>query len=582
MSLHNTSQTPFFRKKTVENRPLAGSSSPQQNSLPTLKRTLGVWDITAFGVAAILGAGIFSTIGNAASTAGPAVVFLFIFTAIACTFSAFCYAEFASILPHAGSAYTYAYHSLGEIFAWIIGWDLLMEYSISNIVVAISWSQYFSAFLAGYGVHIPQYLTIDLMSAWRAKDQINQLLLSGQNMQQITEQVSTLALSAYQAWLHAPRFFGVPLICDLPALLITIIITAIAYIGIEESKRISNILVFLKVMIVILVIIAGSFYIHPSHWVPFAPHGIGGIFKGVSAVFFAYIGFDAISTTAEECKNPQRDLPRGMIYSLMICTVLYALVALVLTGMVSYKKLAIGDPLAFVFGPEGANVPWVSMLVEISAIIALSTVLLVYQIGQPRIWIAMSRDGLLPPLFSKIHPRFRTPSFSTILAGFFVAIPSLFMNLTEVTDLTSTGTLFAFILVCWGTLKINHSQEFSNRKFKIPYLNSKYIFPFFVFGSLAFIALFLPNELELFYKINDLHSIYQKIPMIIYWFSLFLLSYFCYFKNLSLIPVLGLASCGYLMTELGTTNWIRFGIWLVIGFLIYFFYGMKFSRLRSQ
>lgn len=550
---------------------------------PELKRTLGVWDLTAFGVAAILGAGIFSTIGNAAFDGGPAVVLLFIFTAIACAFSAFCYAEFASAIPFAGSAYTYAYASYGELFAWIIGWDLLMEYAISNVAVAISWSEYFIGLLAGYGIIVPKYLTMDFLSASRGFRQISGLMEQGQTLAQIISQDSLRSiLKGYEAWIDAPRLLGFPLICNLPALLITLVITWVVYIGIEESRRTSNILVFLKVMVVLLVIGVGAVYVHPGNWVPFAPNGSVGVLKGISAVFFAYIGFDAISTTAEECKNPQKDLPRGMIYSLVICTTLYSLVALIITGMVSYKKLAVGDPLSYVFGPEGANLPWVSGIVNVSAIVALSTVLLVYQVGQPRIWMAMSRDGLLPPIFSSIHPKYKTPSFSTLLTGAFVAIPSLFMNLTEVTDLTSIGTLFAFVLVCAGTLRMRNSPAAAKRKFKTPYMNSKYIFPALCLLSLGGSLYFHPEAFENFFSFTSWEHLLQKIPMAVFTCCMAVLSVLCFLKNLSLIPVLGLASCGYLLTELGITNWLRFGVWLIIGLSFYFFYGVKHSRLRKK
>jgi amino acid transporter len=348
------------------------------------------------------------------------------------------------------------------------------------------------------------------------------------------------------------------------------------YVGIEESKKISNTLVALKVAVVIMVIVLGAFYVHPSNWTPFAPNGAGGVLKGVSAVFFAYIGFDAISTTAEECKNPQRDLPLGMIYSLVICTVLYVLVSLVLTGMVSYKLLAVGDPLAYVFGPKGANMPWVSGIIGVSAIVALSTVLLVFQLGQPRIWMVMSRDGLLPPIFSAIHPKYKTPWFATIVTGLFVAIPSLFMNLTEVTDLTSIGTLFAFVLVCGGVLRF-HPKE-GTRKFRTPYVNSKWIFPALSLIAVALCFALNSDGVHSFFGGGELAG---KVPLAVFLVLMVGLNYLCIAKNLSLIPVLGLATCGYLMTELGITNWLRFGIWLIVGLVIYFLYGVRHSKLRA-
>ena len=548
-----------------------------------LKRALGVVDLTALGIAAIIGAGIFSTIGNAAFSGGPAVAFLFIFTAIACAFAAFCYAEFAAMIPVAGSAYTYAYASFGELIAWIIGWDLLMEYAIGNIAVAISWSDYFTSLLARCGLNIPQYLTMDFLSASRGYDAVSQLLTQGSTLDQVRAMDGMATkIDAYQAWMTAPQIGGIHLICDLPALVIVFIITALVYVGIRESKNASNIMVAVKVAIIILVIALGAFYVKPDNWSPFAPNGATGVLKGVSAVFFAYIGFDAISTTAEECKNPQRDLPRGMMYSLVICTVLYVLIALVLTGMVSYKNLAVGDPLAYVFGPEGARLPWVSFIIAVSAVIAMATVLLVFQLGQPRIWMSMSRDGLLPPIFSAIHPRFNTPRFATIITGLVVAIPSLFMNLTEVTDLTSIGTLFAFVLVCGGVLILNESNQHIERRFKTPYINSKYIAPA-LFALIWLVAIWrFPQEVRAFFTQTEWEVFKHKIPLLVYIVIAFAMVVQCFRKSLSLIPVLGVLTCGYLMTELGITNWLRFLLWLVAGLILYFFYGYSHSRLAKK
>jgi amino acid transporter len=575
----------LFRTKSVEliQRDAAEGFSEGEGHSGRLKRALGVFDLTALGIAAVIGAGIFSTIGNAAFNGGPAVAFLFIFTAIACAFAAFCYAEFAAMIPVAGSAYTYAYASFGELIAWIIGWDLLMEYAIGNIAVAISWSDYFTGLLAGYKINIPQYLTMDFLSASRGYDAVSQLLAQGSTLDQVRAMDGMAAkVSAYEAWTTAPKIGSVHLVCDLPALVIVFIITALVYVGIRESKNASNIMVAIKVAIIILVIALGAFYVQPSNWSPFAPNGVAGVLKGVSAVFFAYIGFDAISTTAEECKNPQRDLPRGMIYSLVICTVLYVLIALVLTGMVSYKTLAVGDPLAFVFGTEGVNLPWVSGIIAISAVIAMATVLLVFQLGQPRIWMAMSRDGLLPPIFSAIHPRFKTPWFSTIITGLVVAIPSLFMNLTEVTDLTSIGTLFAFVLVCGGVLILNESNQRIERRFRTPYINSKYIAPalFAIIALVAFIR--FPGETTDFFTQTEWEIFKHRIPLLIYLVIALVIVVQCFRKSLSLIPVLGVLTCGYLMTELGITNWLRFLLWLVTGLVLYFLYGYSHSRLAKK
>jgi basic amino acid/polyamine antiporter, APA family len=593
------SYTNLFRKKSVvqikRDAELGYSDAHgdlAKDAEPHLRKTLGVLDLTSLGIAAIIGAGIFAMIGNAAHSGGPAVIFLFMFTAMACGFSALCYAEFASKIPVAGSAYTYAYASFGELIAWIIGWDLLMEYAIGNIAVAISWSDYFTGLLSGYGINVPAYLTMDYLTASRGYAAINGLTAGGNTLEAVSAMpdVTSAMKEAYTAWTTAPRIGGIPLVCDLPALAIVFIITALVYIGIRESKRASNVMVALKLAVIFLVIVLGSFYVNPANWSPFAPNGASGVLKGVAAVFFAFIGFDALSTTAEECKNPTRDLPRAMIYSLIICTTLYVVLALILTGMVSYEKLAVGDPLAFVFGPEGANLPWMSGIVAVSAVIAIATVLLVFQLGQPRIWMAMSRDGLLPPIFSSIHPRFKTPWFSTIITGLVVAIPSLFMNLTEVTDLSSIGTLFAFVLVCGGVLLGAHTrglERVENERTFVPYINSQYIVPAIFLIAWAALFYFNPEGLRAFFSMRDpsdpalgVWEVFRhKIPLFAYIVLAFIMVYFCFRRRLSLIPVLGLMSCGYLMTELGITNWTRFGLWLIVGLVLYFFYGYSHSNL---
>ena len=549
-----------------------------------LKRALGVTDLTLLGIAAVIGAGIFSTIGNAAASGGPAVAGLFVFTAIACAFAAFCYAEFASTIPVAGSAYTYAYASFGELIAWIIGWDLLMEYAIGNIAVAISWSDYFTGLLAGYGINMPEYLTMDFLTARRGFTEVSQKMAEGLSLDQVGALGGMASkVDAYQAWLHAPVIGGWHLVCDLPALGIVFIITALVYVGIRESKTASNVMVAIKLAVIVLVIVLGAFYVKRSNWSPFAPNGVSGVLKGVSAVFFAYIGFDAISTTAEECKDPQRDLPRGMMYALIICTILYVLISLVLTGMVSYKTLAVGDPMAYVFGPDGANLPWIKGIVAISAVIAMATVLLVFQLGQPRIWMAMSRDGLLPPIFSSIHPKFKTPWFSTIVTGFLVAIPALFMNLVEVTDLTSIGTLFAFVLVCGGVLIMDKSQQKIKRRFRVPYINAKFIAPLLFAVIVALVFWFNRAGVDSFFNFSaPWEEFKHRIPLLIFCVLMVVLVVYCYRKELSLIPVLGLVTCGYLMTELGWTNWVRFLLWLAVGLVLYFFYGNSHSKLARR
>lgn len=584
----------LFRKKPVSQILTEASLHPDDYALHSpsgLKRTLGVWDLTAMGIAAVIGAGIFSTIGTAAADGGPATVFLFIFTAIACAFSAFCYAEFASSIPVAGSAYTYAYASLGELLAWIIGWDLLMEYAIGNIAVAISWGDYFVSFLAGYGIHLPPYWVMDTLTASRGFDQVKALLDQGVPYADLASKgVSSNALEAYQAWIQAPHFLGLPLICHGPAVAVVILVTWVVYIGIQESKRITNAMVLLKLAVLLLVITLGAFYIKPENWHPFAPNGVSGVMKGVSAIFFAYIGFDAITTTAEECKDPQKDLPRAMIYSLVICTLLYILVALVLTGVVKYNQLAVGDPLAYVFGPQGIGINWIAGVIALSAVVALFTVLLVFQLGQPRIWMAMSRDGLLPPIFSSIHPQYKTPWFSTLVTGFLVGIPCIFMNLTEVTDLTSIGTLCAFVLVCAGVLNMDPHRPKIKGRFYTPYINGKCIFPTLVL--LGFIFSFVYNRQGVLNYIENIDPerftasgfevFKHRIPLLCFDVGMIYLSWLSFRKNLSLIPLLGLSSCAYLMTELGITNWIRFLLWLVVGLSIYFLYSYQHSKLKGK
>lgn len=567
---------PLFRKKSIAAILADAESglSDATHSASGLKKILKVRDLTAMGIAAIVGAGIFSTIGNASYEGGPGVSLLFIITAVACGFSALCYAEFASRIPVSGSAYTYAYASFGELVAWIIGWDLLMEYAIGNIAVAISWSQYFVNLMEGLHIHIPHYLTTDYLSASRSFKEASAEILKGGTLESLSQNVRP----GYLAWMNAPHIGNFKLIADIPALAIVFLITWLVYTGIKETRRATNMMVVFKIIILIVVIAIGFFYVAPANWSPFLPNGFSGMMKGVSAVFFAYIGFDAISTTAEECENPQRDLPRGMIYSLIICTILYILIALVLTGMVSYKELQVGDPLAFVFKRVGLN--QISYIISFSAVIATASVLLVFQMGQPRIWMSMSRDGLLPKAFSRIHPKYKTPSFATIVTGFFVAIPALFLNLTEVTDLTSIGTLFAFVLVCGGVLLLPKREEGEAApKFKIPYISSQFIVPvLFIVGVLFF----WKNFLGLFNFSEGWEVFRDKLPFFLFVILSIALTIASFAKKLSLIPVLGLASCFYLMTELGYTNWLRFLIWLVIGLVIYFFYSKQHSKLGIE
>jgi amino acid transporter len=634
----------LFRRKTVDDI-LKQVAKNEADGHHSLGKHLTARDLTAFGIAAIIGAGIFSTIGKASADGGPAVIFLFIFTAIACSFAAFAYAEFASMVPVSGSAYTYSYVAFGEIIAWIIGWALIMEYAIGNITVAISWSDYFTGLLESGGLHLPQWIQMDYLTASKGFEEATALMNGGKSFENLSESLQ----SAYTAWTTSPTIGSFHLVADLPALLIIVIITWLVYRGMKESRNASNLMVVVKLCIILLVIAVGIFYVDTANWDPFAPNGVGGILKGVSAVFFAYIGFDAISTTAEECKDPQRDLPKGMMWAIIICTILYVVIALVLTGMVNYADLNVGDPLAFVF--EKLDLKWMSGIIAVSAVVAMASVLLVFQMGQPRIWMSMSRDGLLPKRFSKVHPKYKTPSYATIVTGFVVAVPALFLNLTMVTDLCSIGTLFAFVLVCAGVLVLQNRTDIPRGKFKTPYLNSKYVFPLLLLVgiSIAFTVNksatmgFITNEKqindastiitsleetqtkavvtylqekgfvkdtnsdleEVLSSIAEDEAVYKnvvdampiddslkyesgfalfkhKIPMWIFLLSLLGFAVWSWRQNLSLIPLLGLVSCLYMMAELSVWNWIYFTIWLLIGLVIYFSFSRKNSKLNLE
>lgn len=555
----------LFRKKSIDKIVADSEAGLTDSHHQALNRVLTVKDLTFMGIAAIIGAGIFSTIGTAAFNGGPGIAFLFIITAITCGFSALCYAEFASRVPIAGSAYTYAYVSFGELIAWIIGWALILEYAIGNIVVAISWSGYFNNLLMGLGIHLPGWLLTDPFSA--AKDYQEAIAFTTKN-QPLPQHLTT----AIDTWNNAPVFGGKHILMNLPAFIIVVLITILAYIGIKESKKSTNFMVIFKIIVIVFVIVLGFFYVKPANWSPFLPNGFGGVLAGVSAVFYAYIGFDAISTTAEECKNPQRDLPRGMIYSLIICTVLYILIALVLTGMVHYSELKVNDPLAFVFSK--INLPWVSYIISISAVVATTSVMLVFQLGQPRIWMSMSRDGLLPKKFAQIHPKFHTPAFSTIITGFLVAIPALILPSSLMTDLTSIGTLFAFVLVCFGVLVLPKMQNAKQGRFKLPYINGKFIIPIL---AIIFIIGF-HQRLSLAFEQMNTES-YQEILFIVFVAILVVVAILSFLKNFSTIPVLGALFCLYLMIEIPAISWMWFFIWMGLGLCLYFFYGRKHSNL---
>jgi amino acid transporter len=463
--------------------------------------------------------------------------------------------------------------SFGELIAWVIGWALILEYAIGNIVVAISWSGYFNNLLEGFGLHLPAWLTVDPGTAGFAFSQVEHALAQGLPLNDNLQFVQN-------AWQTAPVLFGERIFINLPAFVIVCLVSVLTYVGIKESKKMTNFLVVFKVVVVIFVIIIGFFYVEPTNWTPFMPNGFEGVLRGVSAVFYAYIGFDAISTTAEECKNPQRDLPRGMIYSLLICTVLYILIAFVLTGMVPFTSLKVTDPLAFVFDSVGQK--WIGYIVSISAVVATTSVLLIFQLGQPRIWMSMSRDGLLPKAFGKIHPRYQTPWFSTIVTGIIVAVPSLFMASDLMTDLTSIGTLFAFVLVSGGVLmlpRIFHIKGDTNPtgKFRLPYINGKLIVP----------ALFLVYAFSVRGRIQDSFESFIAIGFQEFLFLVFIalgavLSILTFIRNLSFIPIMGVLFCSYLLIEIPAVSWMYFFGWLAIGLAVYFSYGYWKSKLAQR
>lgn len=576
---------PLFRRKPIHD--IMHDKQDAESHKHGLSRVLTVRDLTFFGIAAIIGAGSFSSLGGAVYSGGPGVVLLFVICGIACAFTAFCYAEFASRIPVAGSAYTYAYASFGELFAWVIGWALLMEYSIGNIYVAFSWSDYFTSLLQKLNLHIPDYLTTSYLEAKKAIDEgsTNQEMIS--------------------AWNTAPVIGNLKMIFDLPALVINVLITALVYRGIKESRNFSNVMVIMKLAVVMLVILVGGVLIFSNdltaNWMPvsdagvrsFMPNGFGGVMAAVSGVFFAYIGFDTVSVLAEESKNPQRDLPRGMIMSLVLCTIIYILLSLVLTGAVHYTKFeGIGDPLAFIFESQNLNIGWMQFLVAIVAVIAMTSVLLVFQMGQPRIWMTMSRDGLLPNKFQEIHPKYKTPSFSTIITGLLVGVPILFTDKTFVLDFTSIATLFAFVLVCGGVLLIPRKEKVAG-KFHLPYINAKFIFPLLILGTILIIATFsktyfselLNGDFSDYSEASNsndylFQTLAVKLSTIIFWLTCIALSIYAFIKNFSLIPLLGLTSCMYLLTGMSGSNWKWFFIWFALGLVVYFLYGYRKSKLH--
>ena len=538
-----------------------------------LLRVLGVWDIVFFGIAAIIGAGSFSSLGEAVFRGGPGVIILYIICGFACGFTALCYAEFASRIPTAGSAYTYAYASFGELIAWIIGWALIMEYSFGNIYVAFSWSDYFTSFMGRIGVHIPEFLTCSYPEAKKA------FFGTSQNQELLN------------AWKNAPIVGNLKIILDLPALIINGLITWLVYRGVRESKNFNNVLVLMKLAVIVLIILVGVAYVNVDNWMPinpttqvasFMPNGFTGVMTAVSGVFFAYIGFDALSVLSEETKDPQKNLPRGMIISLVLCTVIYIILTLVLTGMVDYRKFdGVGDPLAFIFEKSNANLPWMELTVSFVAIIAITTVLLVFQMGQPRIWYAMSRDGLMPKKFMTIHPKYNTPSYATVITGIVVGIPILFTDKSFILDFTSIGTIFAFVLVCGGVLLLPAKKKLPGR-FHMPYINSKIIFPIIFLGGLAFFYFWQPTFFQNLMDWRDPAEGEFRISMFFFIVINLILCVLAFVKNLSLIPLMGLSSCLYLLTGMTHNNWFWFAVWFAIGLVIYFSYGYRNSKLQKE
>lgn len=488
----------LFKKK--------GWDSQGEGSEIKLKRVLGPFDLIALGVGAIFGAGIFATLGIAAAGdplrpgAGPSLIVSFIISAIICGFTALCYAEFASAIPASGSAYAYSYAALGEIIAWIIGWNLIIEYAMGNVAVAISWSSYFRIFLSGFGIHIPDWLSIDTMTA----------------------------LTDPRLVESAPHLFGVPVAFNLLAGAIVAVVSVILVIGIKESAKANALMVIFKVAVIGLFTLLGIYYIRPENWTPFAPNGLAGIQAGAATIFFAYMGFDTISTVAEETKNPRRDLPIGMMGSLGICTVIYVLIALVFTGIVPYSGLLEGfqshqaEPLTLALKYVNAG-RWGDIaagIIALGALVAQTTALLAFQLGMPRILLSMSRDGLLPEIFTRVHPRYHTPHLSTIITGMAVGLAAMIMPIQEMIDLTNIGTLSIFVVVSLGIIVMRRTEPDMPRSFKTPF-----------------------------------------VP----W-----------------VPAAGILGCLYLMAGISGITWLRFVGWLVLGIIVYFAYGYRKSVMRGS
>jgi APA family basic amino acid/polyamine antiporter len=507
----------LFRIKTLD-AILKESEEPGR----ALKKVLGTSDLLLLGIGAIIGAGIFATVGTAAAGdigrpgAGPSLILSFALTGFACGFAALCYAEFAALVPISGSAYTYSYATMGELIAWIIGWDLIIEYAVGNVAVAISWSGYFVELLRGLGLHLPAWACIDYRTAMQGFARAGEQLAQGTTLESMGQGMQ----SAWHAVHDAPRIMGVPIIANMPAAGIVLLLTVVLVIGIRESSRFNAVMVGIKLVVLAFFVIIGSLYLKPANWTPFAPNGFAGIKAGAAIVFFAYIGFDAVSTVAEETKNPQKSLPIGIIGSLVVCTIIYMVVAAVFTGLVPYADLTgalaheRAEPLTMAM--KYINLDWAAGIVAFGSVVAHTAVLLVFQLGQPRIFFSMARDGLLPSSFATVHPKYKTPYVTTIATGLAVAFFASFMNIDEMVDLTNIGTLFAFLLVCLGVIVLRKRDPGRHRPFRVPWS--------------------------------------------------------------PIVPAFGMVACVFLMTGLPVVTWIRFGIWLLVGIAIYVFYGRTHSR----